>query len=78
MLTTRSSLLGIGRFLSVVAVLGAALAAQNPIDPSKLGPQTGEKAIPFTLPDQNGTPRASSGLAGPNGTMLVFFRSSDW
>lgn len=52
--------------------------AQTPVDLSKLGPQVGAKAIPFSLPDQTGTPRELASLAGPNGTMLVFFRSADW
>jgi hypothetical protein len=60
------------------AVLISAAAAQNPTDPTKLGPQVGEKAVPFTLPDQNGAPRDTAALAGPNGMMLVFFRSADW
>jgi cytochrome oxidase Cu insertion factor (SCO1/SenC/PrrC family) len=63
---------------AAAAVLISAAAAQSPTDPATLGPQVGEKAIPFTLPDQNGAPRDSAALAGPNGTMLVFFRSADW
>jgi hypothetical protein len=66
----------------LVAALAAvlAIAAQQPeqIDLTKLGPQVGEKAIAFTLPDHTGTSRELATLAGPNGTMLVFFRSSDW
>jgi hypothetical protein len=64
--------------LGLVAALSATVLAQNPVDPSTLGPQVGDKAIAFTLPDQNGTPRELAALAGPQGTMLVFFRSSDW
>ena len=63
---------------AIAAALTAALAAQVPVDPTTLGPRVGEKAIAFTLPDQTGTPREFAALAGPNGTMLVFFRSSDW
>ena len=64
---------------SLVVACSVALAtAQAPVDPATLGPKVGEKAIPFTLPDQTGTPRALGALAGPKGTMLVFFRSSDW
>jgi hypothetical protein len=62
----------------LAAALMSPLAAQGPVDPANLGPQVGDKAIPFTLPDQTGAPRELRSLAGPNGTMLVFFRSSDW
>ena len=61
-----------------LAVLATPVAGQSSVDPAKLGPQVGERVRPFTLPDQSGTPREFSALAGPNGTMLVFFRSSDW
>ena len=64
--------------LALAAALTAPIFAQAPVDPTTLGPKVGEKAIPFTLPDQTGTPREFGALAGKNGTMLVFFRSSDW
>lgn len=36
-------------------------------------------AIPaFSLSDQNGQIRNFENLKGPNGLMLVFFRSADW
>jgi hypothetical protein len=63
--------------LSLV-VLATPVAVQSPVDPTKLGPQVGERTRPFTLPDQSGALREFRSLAGPNGTMLVFFRSSDW
>jgi peroxiredoxin len=43
-----------------------------------LGPQIGERAPDFTLPDQHGQPRRLSSMLGPNGALLVFFRSADW
>jgi hypothetical protein len=69
----RSMLVALG-----LAVMVVPFAGQSPVDPEKLGPQVGEKARSFTLPDQSGTPREYGSLAGPNGTMLVFFRSADW
>ena len=63
---------------ALAAMFVAPVGSQTPVDPTKLGPQVGEKTQPFALPDQTGAVRQSSGLAGPNGTMLVFFRSSDW
>jgi cytochrome oxidase Cu insertion factor (SCO1/SenC/PrrC family) len=44
----------------------------------RLGPQIGERAPDFTLPDQDGQPRQLSSLLGPKGALLVFFRSADW
>jgi hypothetical protein len=64
--------------LGLSAACAVPLIAQGPVDPAQLGPKVGEKAIGFTLPDQGGTPRELTALAGPNGTMLVFFRSADW
>jgi hypothetical protein len=43
-----------------------------------IGPKVGETAADFELRDQHGAPRRLSTLAGPKGTMLVFFRSADW
>jgi len=43
-----------------------------------IGPRVGTRAASFTLPDQNGQPRSLESLIGPNGAILVFFRSADW
>lgn len=56
---------------------GAVQQAQT-VDVMRLGPQAGEKAIAFRLPDQHGREQTLTSVAGPNGTMLVFFRSADW
>lgn len=69
-----------GRTLVVLA-MGAVIsiaAAVAQTDVQKLGPQVGERAIAFQLNDQFGRPQTLDSLAGPNGTMLVFFRSADW
>ncbi len=47
-------------------------------DVQKLGPQVGSRVPDFTLTDQRGQPRTLASLMGPNGLMLVFFRSADW
>lgn len=60
----------------LAVVVAVALAAQVNID--ALGPRVGDKAIAFDLPDQNGHRQTLASVAGPNGTMLVFFRSADW
>lgn len=68
------------RVLLVAAALGAAVSAQpaQTVDVTALGPQVGQKAIGFQLPDQHGRRQSLASVAGPKGTMLVFFRSSDW
>ena len=62
--------------LSTAAVLLVGLSAQ--IDLAKLGPQVGDRAITFTLSDQKGASQTLETVAGPKGTMLVFFRSANW
>ena len=73
-----SFVLAAGVALPAVAVLASAVSQQAVVDVNSLGPQVGTKAIDFHLPDQAGTPRSLASVAGPRGTMLVFFRSSDW
>lgn len=63
-------------FAVVVVALGASPLAQTDI--ARLGPQVGQRGIDFTLPDQTGRIRPLKSIAGPKGTMLVFFRSADW
>jgi hypothetical protein len=65
--------------LSVAVGVGAVSAQQaQTVDVTTLGPQVGQKAITFQLPDQLGRTQTLASVAGPKGTMLVFFRSSDW
>lgn len=76
--------------LAVRAMAGLALAAAagvtsfaatqsaQVVDVTTLGPQVGQKVVGFQLPDQQGRPQTLASVAGPKGTMLVFFRSSDW
>ena len=52
--------------------------ARTPVDVSNLGPQVGEQVPDFSLPDQNGRAWSRGSIMGPNGAMLVFFRSADW
>ena len=65
--------------LAVAAMLHAqAPPARTAEDLAKLGPQVGERVPDFQLTDQNGTTRNLASILGPNGAMLVFFRSADW
>lgn len=67
----------------VAGVIGAAGAGLQPpqiqtVDVATLGPQVGQRALDFRLTDQHGRPQTLASVAGPKGTMLVFFRSADW
>ena len=48
------------------------------VDVDHLGPQIGSRLPDFTLRDQRGEAHALKSLLGPNGAMIVFFRSADW
>ena len=71
------------RFL-VMAVLATAWIpafaqqAAGTIDTSKLGPQVGAMVPAFEGVDQFDKARTLASTYGPQGTMLVFFRSADW
>ena len=52
--------------------------AQAPLDPSRLGPEVGQPLPGFSLPDQDGRMRDVASLRGPQGLVLVFYRSADW
>ena len=62
--------------VATVVICAATLGAQ--VDVTTLGPQAGGAAIDFRLNDQAGQPQTLKSVAGPKGTMLVFFRSADW
>lgn len=64
--------------LFVGLVVGAAARQAQSVDVTTLGPQVGQRAIEFRLPDQHGRERTLASVAGSKGTMLVFFRSADW
>lgn len=63
--------------LAAVFLAAAALSAGQ-VDVSTLGPQVGERAPDLRLVDHTGQTRTIAGAAGPEGTMVVFFRSADW
>jgi arginine repressor len=44
----------------------------------KTGPGVGQYVPSFSLADQNGRKQSLATIAGPNGAMLVFYRSADW
>jgi hypothetical protein len=66
------------RLISIAAFAVFCAFPQAQTDLATLGPQVGQHAIDFSLPDQTGRVRTLKSVAGPKGTMLVFFRSADW
>ena len=83
---------GSGSRSVVVVVLGLAGCASAPRDPLAPAPANAiepvtaiERALPvgarapaFTATDSEGRDRALETLCGPNGVVLLFFRSADW
>ena len=61
---------------AAVALLAVPLAGQ--VDVTRLGPQVGDRVPALSLTDHRGQPQTLASLAGPKGTMLLFFRSADW
>jgi hypothetical protein len=43
-----------------------------------VGPPVGDRIPGFSLVDHRGSRQSLESLSGPNGLMLVFFRSADW
>jgi len=64
---------------AILVTVAVSHAVQTPqVDIATLGPQVGDKALDFSLTDQTGRVQSLKTVAGPKGTMLVFFRSADW
>ena len=63
--------------LSSLLILAIQAAPARP-DPMTLGPRVGQALPAFEAKDSTGTPRTFDSLKGPNGLVLVFFRSADW
>lgn len=68
-------------FLTVWSLVISSMAAAQDsvtIDVLALGPQLGEPAPDFNLPDQRGQYQSLDSLMGTNGIILLFHRSADW
>ncbi len=66
-------------FMATLASIGAAQEVERQaIDVSSLGPQVGDEAPDFRLPDQFGNYHTLNDVMGSNGVMLLFHRSADW
>ena len=66
-------MLAFGRHAAISLVLIAgSLAARD------YGPPIGSKMPGFDLKDQDGKSHSLASLVGPQGAVIVFFRSADW
>ena len=61
-------------FLAVLLLMAIALPAQT-LD---LGPRVGDVLPSFRLKDQYGVTRDLRSMLGPNGAVVVLYRSADW
>jgi len=70
----------LGALLLSFCSLAIGLASQTTAGPDapEIGIAVGQKMPRFVAPDQFGKEISSERLKGPNGTMLLFFRSADW
>jgi hypothetical protein len=69
------------RLSAVLLGASAALMAtplSGQLDVATLGPQVGDRVPLVRLIDQRGRTQTLETLAGPKGTLLLFFRSADW
>ena len=64
--------------LLMVALAAGAVAHQGQVDIDALGPQAGAPVPAFSGVDQFNQTQSLESVAGPEGTMVVFFRSADW
>ena len=64
-------------FISFLPSLNAQ-EESSPKSVSAVGLPVGEKAPAFSIRDQFGHDQSNETLKGPNGTVLLFFRSADW
>lgn len=62
--------------LSLMVPWGFGLVSTQDVD--TLGPKVGARIPDISAVDQFGRTQSLSSLAGPQGLMLVFFRSADW
>lgn len=67
----------ISTLLWLALLQAPSVSTDNP-DPAGVGPKVGEVLPAFALRDQHGVVRDLASLRGPEGLVLVFFRSADW
>jgi hypothetical protein len=65
-------------FYVLAAILSMASAAAIQIPLETIGPRAGTAVPEFEGVDQFGRTQTLQSILGPQGAMLVFFRSADW
>jgi hypothetical protein len=66
------------RLNSLLFLLGAAAVPAQVAPTGATGPAIGSRVPDFQAVDQSGTTRSLPSILGPQGALLVFFRSADW
>lgn len=64
--------------IASLLLMAAGSAGPRQADPGAPGPAVGAPVPAFSLIDHQGRAQSLGSVAGPKGTMLVFFRSADW
>ena len=75
--STRALLAGVLAAL-VLGFPSQAMQSRTPVEVASLGPQIGEQVPDFSLPDQNGRVWTRDSILGPNGAIVLFYRSANW
>lgn len=68
----------LGELVTVNGALAGVTIQNASVELLPLGLAVGQKAPDFAIPDQFGQVQTLETLRGPNGTVLLFFRSADW
>jgi hypothetical protein len=68
----------LGEVVTVRGTLNEDTIRITALEPMAIGLSVGQKAPAFSLRDQFGHVQTRESLRGPNGTVLLFFRSADW
>lgn len=68
----------LGARLLPALIFFSACAVSSAQQAIKTGPEVGSTVPTLEAPDQNGQPQSLKSILGPNGAMLVFYRSADW
>ena len=68
----------LGDAVTVRGILDGDVIQRASIAPMSIGRAVGQRAPAFSIRDQFGRLQTLDSLKGPNGTVLLFFRSADW
>jgi hypothetical protein len=66
------------RLNSLLFLIGGAMASAQVAPTPNTGPSIGARVPDFQTVDQSGATRSLASILGPQGALLVFFRSADW